>query len=302
MPKLIINTAGTWKPLQPGDKVDIIAPASIGSQQDLPQIEAFLKNWGLIPQIPDRIFGEDLLCANTDPIRLAQLKEALYDSDSKAIWCLRGGYGCARLIPDLLSAPRPEAFKYFIGFSDATALHLLFDSIWNWPTIHGPGARQVGNRAIDDASISIIHDFLLGRSSEIVYDTLEAINSKAASTAEINASIIGGNLCLLECSLGTPWQIKPKGKILLIEELNERAYKVDRSLEHLLQSNIIHDAAAIIFGDFLFSDTEETQKINAVLHRFAENSPIPAYQLPGVGHGPQNFTIPLRVPSRIVSA
>src|SRR5579872_3836083 len=132
-----------WVPLKAGDTVDLIAPASALSQEDIRAVEDKLRAWGLIPRCSPQVLGQDILCANTDAERLRQLTEALYSETSSAVWCLRGGYGCTRLLPSLSKLTPPTRSKLFMGFSDITALHIFLQQAWGWSTVHTPSARQV---------------------------------------------------------------------------------------------------------------------------------------------------------------
>ena len=127
----------------------LIAPSAKGLiNNDLQKIQDFLSTWKLKSHIADDIYGNDLLCANTDEKRFEQLKRALFNRESKAVWCLRGGYGAAKLLPALKAIKSPEQIKLFIGFSDITALHIFLQQEWEWQTLHGPSARQVAQAEI----------------------------------------------------------------------------------------------------------------------------------------------------------
>ena len=112
-------------PLKLGDVVDIIAPASRCAQSVVDDLISLLTSWGLKPHVPELLFSDDLLCANSDTARFSQLEIALTNNKSKAVICVRGGYGSLRLIPQLLDIPSPQIAKWFIGMSDVTALHLF---------------------------------------------------------------------------------------------------------------------------------------------------------------------------------
>lgn len=117
--------------LKPGDSIEIIAPASRCTDKRLHELKELLQSWKLNCIIDKNIFGDDLLCANTDEIRFNLLKNALLREDTKAVICARGGYGSMRLIPDLSMITPPELEKLFIGMSDITALSLFFERHWH---------------------------------------------------------------------------------------------------------------------------------------------------------------------------
>ena len=132
----------SWSYVQKNDIVDIIAPASNSPFHKLEEGISWVESAGLIPRVPGDIIKTDVFFAAPLEIQLEHLKRALY-SDSKAIWCLRGGYGSMRLVPHLLKLRPPRKPKLLIGFSDITSLHLFFNQHWKWPTIHGRTISQM---------------------------------------------------------------------------------------------------------------------------------------------------------------
>ncbi|WP_218813732.1 S66 peptidase family protein [Rickettsiella endosymbiont of Dermanyssus gallinae] len=282
-----------YKLLTPGATVDIIAPAGGCAPESLAQIKTLLKNWQLTPRISPELLGEDLLCANTDENRFKHLQEALFNAESSAVWCVRGGYGCTRLIPELFKLKTPKTNKLFIGFSDITTLHLFLQQQWHWQTLHGPSANQVAHDRIDTASIQEFKKLIFGELSQLVF-SLVPLNPKQNHATLIKAPITGGTLTLIQTSLSTPWQIDTKDKILFLEEVNESAYRIDRMLQHLQHSGILQHVKAILLGDFIApQDSKDATLIQAVLARFANEQRVPVLHIPGIGHGETNRSLPL---------
>lgn len=275
--------------LNPGDSVELIAPASRCSDKHLNDIKELLTSWGLDCIVADDIFGVDLLCANSDAHRFNSLKKALQNPKTKAIICARGGYGSMRLIPDLAKIQPTQSAKLFVGMSDITALNLYFQQEWKWPTIHGALALD----KFSAESISKHKSFLFGE-NELVEFIGIPMNALAAKNHAVETTITGGNLCLVQTSIGTVWQMQGQNKIIFLEEVSERGYRVDRMLEHLRQVGIFKDAAAIVFGDFLEGkEPDGSSLVNPVLERFAKSCEIPVVRIAGVGHGHTNFPLPL---------
>lgn len=282
--------------LKPGDSVEIIAPASRCTDQRLAEMKALLESWQLNCIIADDIFGKDLLCANTDKIRFKHLKNALLNPETKAVICARGGYGSMRLIPQLTKVVPPETPKIFVGMSDITALQLFLQQNWQWPTIHGAPAGD----KFSPESIAAIKSLLFGDVNQVEFNGLEPLNQLAKNNQLIKSSVTGGNLCLVQAGIGTDWQMDGKDKIILLEEVGERAYRVDRMFEHLRQAKLFKDAAAILLGDYIDGqEPDGTSKIHSVLARFAEGCDIPVVQVKGIGHGNVNYPIPLGTPAQL---
>lgn len=286
-----------WQALKKNSVVDIIAPASgVANKTIIEKLKFFLESCQLTPRISADLFGPDLLCANNDEKRFQQLKDALLNSSSQAIWCLRGGYGCTRLIPYLLKLTPPEKCKLFIGFSDITGLHLFLQQKWHWQTLHGPTINQVTHHLIVQENIDELKEVIFGQLKRLNY-SLSSYHKPVNSSDLIQAPLTGGSLSLVQTSLGTDWQIETKDKILFLEDVNEVAYRIDRMLQHLQQSGIFTHVKAILFGDFTFSAKEEEKKIQAVLERFAQEQNFPVLHCPDIGHGKNNRCLPFGTPA-----
>jgi muramoyltetrapeptide carboxypeptidase len=287
-----------WQALKKNSIIDIIAPASgVSEVSTLEKLKNVLVSWQLIPRISPELFGPDLLCANTDEKRFQQLKDALFNPSSSAIWCLRGGYGCTRLIPSLLKLTAPEKCKLFIGFSDITALHLFLQQKWHWQTLHAPSLNQVVHNLIEPEYSDELKKIIFGQLKHLEYE-LKPYPNHHSSLDGIEAPITGGSLSLVQTSLGTDWQIETKNKILFLEDVNEFAYRIDRMLQHLQQSEILGHVKAILLGDFTFpAKIEEERKIQAVLERFAKKQNFPVLRCPDIGHGKKNRSLPFGTPA-----
>lgn len=279
-----------------GDLVDIIAPASRCSDDCLQSIVSLIESWGLRCRVPSNIFGKDILCANTDEMRFEQIKSAVFDPESKAIICVRGGYGSGRLIPKLMQLPKPTKAKILVGMSDITALHLFFHTYWNWASVHAGVAPD----RFSEASLDALKNILFQEKNPICF-IAKPLNLAAENHGKIHSSVIGGNLSILQTSMGTSWQLQARHKMVLIEEINERAYRVDRMLNHLYQASDLKNADAIIFGDFLGgNEPDGNNLISKVLMRFAAECPMPVIQIQDVGHGQNNFPLPFGTEAELI--
>lgn len=281
--------------LQPGDQVEIIAPASRFSDAQLLALHAILESWQLQCIIQDDIFGSDLLCAHSDTKRFEHLQKALCNPDTKAIFCGRGGYGSMRLIPALKACAPPKDCKLLIGMSDITALHLFLQQTWKWPTIHA----STNTENLSPESWQALHTILFESQSSLGSPVLP-MNKAAETCAMVQSTITGGNLTLVQSSIGTSWQMDARDKIILLEEINERAYKIDRILEQIKQASLFNEAKAILLGDFLGgNEPDGSCLIQPVLQHFADQTDIPVFKTIGVGHGSTNFPLVLGMPATL---
>jgi muramoyltetrapeptide carboxypeptidase len=276
--------------------ISLIAPSYSFPKEEAELSQNYLENLGMKVSMPMDLLGEDLLCANQDDRRLFHLQNALEDASVDIIWMLGGGYGLTRLMPNLLSMKKPDKEKLFIGFSDGTALHTFLNQSWNWTTLHGTGARQVALKRVGaqtiEATLRMVRE---GLETHYPYP-LKPLNEKAQKFGPLSGSVAGGNLCLLACSLGTPWQVNPSGKILFLEDVFERGYSIDRMLVHLKQAGVFENVKALILGDFTGGQEEDGRSLVwPVLDRFANTNEMPIFHLPGCGHGDENFPLPFNV-------
>jgi muramoyltetrapeptide carboxypeptidase len=150
-------------PVRKGDIVDVVAPASKCTPLELRRAIQEIKALGLKPRVPKNLFGKSELFSNSDDVRLKHLKDAIYARDSKLIWCVRGGYGAIRLMPQIEKWPRPKQAKIFLGFSDITTLHAHFNKRWKWPTLHGPLMDRLGRDAMSAGEKRALVGMIFGR-------------------------------------------------------------------------------------------------------------------------------------------
>ncbi|MBI1954692.1 MAG: LD-carboxypeptidase [Proteobacteria bacterium] len=279
--------------------IHLIAPSYRIPLEDLDITYQYLTNLGFHTKYPPNIFQEDVLCSNTDEKRWLYLKEALFDEETDMIWVVAGGYGATRLMPYLLRCPKPSKQKLFIGFSDSTCLHLFFNQMWGWPTIHGPTARQIAKQMVGNETIekmlSLLHS--LPEISLQISPAFFPLNTLAEQKKRIKGVVTGGNLCLIQTSIGTPWQLQGKDKWIFLEDVDERGYRIDRILTHLFQAGLFQDVKGVIFGGFTSGlESDGIDKIKPVLKRFSKEAPFPVFSLPKTGHGSENIPIPLGIP------
>jgi muramoyltetrapeptide carboxypeptidase len=282
-----------WESLKRGDIVDIVAPASHAPHEKLQEGVDWLNSLGLIPRMSPRLIDPDLFFSSDLAGQLTQLKEAIH-SDSKAIWCLRGGYGSMRLIPALMKLKAPKKPKLFVGFSDITSLHLFFNQRWNWPTIHGRTISQLSDK-VPSADREELKKIIFGKLKSKTFKQLLPLNAEASKPGVIKGSVTGGNLRILQSSLGTQWELKAKNKILFMEDIAERGYSIDRMLEQLFQARLIDKGLkGLVFGDFTEGrEKDGTDLTRVALARFAQRVNYPVFMGLPCGHGPEhNHALP----------
>lgn len=274
--------------LKPGDIIDIVAPGSSCSEEVFNQAVAWIKTQGFIPRFPKDILNPDIFISNSDEKRLKFLVDALKNKESKAVWCLRGGYGAIRLIPELLKIKSLPRKKIFIGYSDVTTLHLWLNLKMKWPTVHGPLLDRCGQNQLSEAHKNELLAVLTHDKKEIYFSGLKPLNAAALKVkSKLTAKIIGGNLTVFCSSLGTPLQPKiTKDHFLFFEDIGERGYRIDRMLHQLEQAGLFKKVKAILLGDFILGQESNGENhVWKTLDSFFQNIKIPVFSGLQAGHG-----------------
>ncbi len=287
------------QPVKAGDIVDVVAPASKCAPKELRKAIAAIRALGLKPRVPKDLFGRSELFSNSDSVRLKHLKAAVRARDSKLIWCVRGGYGAIRLMPQVEKWPRPKQAKVFLGFSDITTLHAHFNLKWNWPTLHGPLMDRLGRDAMSPAEKRELLNMLFGRKPSVEFSGLRPMNAAARKKKKIRGAVLGGNFTVLQSSLGTPSAFKPRRCILFLEDTGERPHRVDRMLSQAAQAGWFKDVRAVVFGYFQLNDAKDRRVLwSDVMDRFAKSVKVPVLRGLPVGHDPKKqFTLPFNTPA-----
>jgi len=274
--------------LKPGDRIRIVSPAGkVQKDKILPGIE-LLQDEGYEVLIGKHVFDKQFQYAGTDQQRASDMQEAINDQATKAIICARGGYGTIRIIEKLDFSEMLKNPKWLIGFSDVTVLHAVLNKL-GLASIHGsmPGFF-LENKKTTRSFLSLIEVLSSGRSQIEVAG--HQLNRKGISSGEL----VGGNLSLLYCLQGTPWQLDTSGKILMIEDVGEYLYHLDRMMQNLKMAGQLRNLAGMVVGGFTeMKDNESPFGKSAseiILEAVSDyNFPI-CFDFP-VGHIPKNLAV-----------
>lgn len=233
--------------LKKGDKVIIVAPAGKVNQDDLEYGMQILKSWGLIVELGDFVQGNDSYFAAPDQNRLLDFQNALNNDNYKAIFCARGGYGSVRIIEQIDWQPFINKPKWIIGYSDITLLLNKIQSL-NIPCIHGPMPTSFSKYKNNDCLYNLHKLLFEGHYTvQLPIENAVVINQ---NISQINAPITGGNLTLIQSSIGTTYAIETKNRILFLEDVDEYPYRIDRMLYQLYHSGYLTNVRGIILGNF----------------------------------------------------
>lgn len=277
--------------------IQVLAPAGGAVQERIAKLrELHYLN------VPENIIDATIpYHSKTDVTRFRFLQELLVDHRKNTIlWALRGGYGSARLIDELMKMSKPPQQILLIGYSDITVLHLFLSQQWKWQSIHGAMLNELLDTGKDPKNFEKISDLLSGKTTIAKLEALKPLNKLAKTSSKITGLLTGGNLTVVGTSLGTPWQIQADNKIVFLEDVDEDGYRVDRVLNHLKQAGVFKNVKAIVLGEFLASKTGTIEEINFALQRFADEVNIPVYKTNEFGHGTINYPLIYNAQSEIL--
>jgi muramoyltetrapeptide carboxypeptidase len=268
--------------LRPGDRVAVVAPAGPVPRDTFAAGHAILgARYHLVHS--ERIFERTGFLAGDDPARLAELQTALDDPSIKALICARGGYGLMRIVAHLRPPATP---KLIIGFSDVTVLH-AWSAHNDTISVHGPVVTQLGTlNMLDVESLFSLLE------SPAVPAPLDDLRTLVPGSAE--GPLIGGNLELVTSLQGTPFAPPLDGAILLIEEIGERPYRIDRALTQLALSGALKKIAGVVIGDLVSCSEKDGAGPSAeevVIERLSSLK-VPILADVPSGHGTRNRALP----------
>jgi len=279
-----------------GDRVAVVAPAGPVPEERLhPGIEV-LESWGLRVVVGAHSRGTHErfgYLSATDAHRAADLADAWCDPEVTAVFCARGGYGVQRMV-DLLDWPALARAgpRVLVGFSDVTALHQAFAARLGLSTIHGPAVSSLG--AGDDESRAHLRVMLFEPAEGT---TLTPTPATTLVPGRADGVLVGGNLALLAAEAGTSTWRPATGGIVVLEEIGESAYRLDRLLTQLLRAGWFDGVRGIALGDFTDCPSPEAVR-DLAMDRLAPLGVPMVSGLP-VGHERRNLAFPLGVPATL---
>ncbi len=283
-----------------GDCVGIIAPASPVKPADLEAGCERLRSAGYRPFYFDSIFERDLYFAGSVGRRVREMEEMFAREEVRAVVCARGGYGANYLLERLNWEKMKTHPKIFLGCSDVTTLLTYLCDALGWVTFHGPMAAGDWGRegGVDQASWQAA---LWGEKEwEVLRDADSGVSGLLEGSAE--GLLYGGCLSILVASLGTPYEIDTAGKILFLEDVGEKPYRIDRMLMQLKLAGKFSGVRGIVFGEMkdCWQNANQGYRLQDVVLRIVGGLGVPvAYGLRSGHVTAGNITLPFGVQSRL---
>lgn len=281
-------------PLSPGATVALVAPSGpLRDEADLTRALDATRAMGWTPVVGEHVRERLGYLAGSDAHRADDLNRFARDPEIDGIWCIRGGYGATRLLDAIDYDAWRRHPKTLIGYSDITALHAAVGRKAGLVTFHGPTARGATN----EHSLAFLRGAVTSRGCQYF------IEYPAATTlrpGRARGRLVGGNLAVLTAIVGTPYAPDFDGAILMLEDVNESVYRLDRMLTQLRLAGALDRLAGLVFGAFteIPPDTSnEDRPLDDLLAEFAQRAGVPCLSNFPMGHLDVQWTIPLGAPA-----
>ncbi|MHB1863439.1 MAG: S66 peptidase family protein [Gemmatimonadaceae bacterium] len=269
----------------------LVAPSGpLAGPADLDRAMANARTMGWEPVPGPSALARDGYFAGTDQQRVDDLNAALRDDTIEGIWCLRGGYGAMRLLEGLEYSALRRRPRAIMGYSDITALHSAVASRCEVVTFHAPVAR---------AELTPFSRDSLERAVVRGADSCgTAADARTLHPGRAHGRITGGNLALLAALAGTAFAPNYDRAIIVLEDVNEDVYRIERMLLTLRLGDAFSTCAGIVFGAFTNVPSERpdnggARSLDAVLREVADQLRVPCIAGAPIGHLADQWTVPL---------
>lgn len=294
--------------LRAGDTVGLVEPAGFTADSfDLALVMETVRAMGLVPKPAPHLLSRYGYLAGEDKVRAADLNAMFADDSVRAIFAVRGGWGCARILPYLDFAAIRANPKLLIGFSDITALHLAIAAKAGFTTIHGPNASSAWGKLSWDAFRAVAFDAStptfgtpIGTDDRLVQ---RSGRIRTFTPGKASGRLLGGNLTVLGALMGTPYLPDFDGAILFLEDVDEAEYRIDRMLTQLRLAGILGRVAGVVFGQCTDcrapAGTTNGFTLSQVLQQHLAPLGVPAFQGALFGHVADQYPLPVGVRAEI---
>lgn len=287
------------KALKEGSTIGLVAPSSpVRIERGVEKAVFALEKQGFKVVKGESCDRKNGFLSGTDEVRARDINNMFKDSSIEGVFCIRGGYGTPRILDKLEYDAVKSNPKIFIGYSDITAIHIALNQKCDLVTFHGPMAASDMIDSFDEFSEDSYMKSVTSTEALGILRNPDGTDIKTLIPGKASGRIVGGNLSLIAATMGTPYEIDTKGKLLLIEDIGEYTYCVDRMLTQLRLSGKFEDCEGIILGDFkgcLPQYEGSDQTLMEVFNDIILETKKPTIYNFMTGHCTPKITIPLGV-------
>jgi muramoyltetrapeptide carboxypeptidase len=294
------------KALRPGDTVGLITPSTFMTDPDkLQLIGRTMEYFGLKPKFGANVRKKWGYAGGTIAERLADLHAMFADREVKGVLCIRGGYAAGHLLDGIDYDLIRRNPKVLVGYSDITALHLAIHKMTGLVTFHGPVTTSPFTEYTQACyKRALFEPKPLGTLSNPPDDVFRPRHPwRTVRPGRARGPLMGGNLSLIAATMGTPYEIDTRGKILFIEDVDEQVYSIDRMLTNLRLAGKLRNAAGIVWGecaecgpkDYKPSFGEGNFSLGEVVDHILGGAGVPVLSGLTIGHTADQLTLPYGV-------
>jgi muramoyltetrapeptide carboxypeptidase len=290
--------------LHKGDAIGIVVPAGPLNRERIDRALGRIRDCGFRIKTYSDIYRSRGYLAGDDATRAKEFMAAFADPETSAVWCARGGYGVMRMLHLVDFNVVRENTKIFVGFSDITALHIAIQKRIGLISFHGPNLQDGFGKPDDMPAASqtalwrlLMADQQASIGSGYIYDVgdVEPLSLRTIVSGCAVGELTGGNLAMLSGTMGTPDEVDTKDKILFLEDVSERLYRIDRYLTQLRLAGKFDSVAGVLLGSFSYDANDEAEKqsdIAAFLGEFFATMRSPVLAGFPAGHEKFNLALP----------
>ncbi|MFQ5851514.1 MAG: LD-carboxypeptidase [Candidatus Binatia bacterium] len=279
-------------PLKRGDKIGVVAPSgAVDGERLNAGISALLRK-GFRVELAEGIMERKGYLAGDKEKRAKVLEQFFIREDIRAIFCARGGFGSVQLLPLINVRTIRSHPKIFVGYSDVSVLLNWLVQRCGIVTFHGPMVAMEIARGLEGRTRDFFWGTLYGKSRQWQVQTAETVRP---GRGVVQAGMIGGCLSTIVTTLGTPYEVQTTGRILFLEDIGEKAYRIERMLTHLKMAGKLEGVAGVVFGQFTDCGVGEERDIADIIKELFQEVSYPVFLGLAAGHAEENLLLPFGV-------
>ncbi len=241
-------------PLKKGDLIAVVAPAGPVHEAAFAGGVKVLENLGFRVKVGRHVAEQLGYLAGPDEGRAEDLNEALHDTDVRGIVCARGGYGCGRILNLVDYAAMRANPRVFVGYSDVTALHCAFARQVGLVTFHGPMVESLGGGLTRLTLESFVRAVTSAEPLDVLPMPGDYAPPQVVGAGRATGPLTGGNLSIIASLMGTPYELDARGRVLMLEDVGEEPYRIDRTLRQLALAGKLEQATGLVLGEMINCD------------------------------------------------
>ena len=277
------------EPLKKGATIGVVAPAGCIDEESLKAGTESIRACGFKVELSENISGRKGYLAGSAEQRALDLETFFRRSDIDAIFCARGGFGAVQILP-FLKLQFARYSKIFVGYSDITILLNWLLQAHRMVTFHGPMVAMDFAKGLNESSCSHFWGMLTGEKTICTFNLGAVIRP-----GEAVAPMMGGCLSVLVTTLGTPYEIDTRGKLLFLEDVGEKPYRIERMLTQLKMAGKLDDLAGVVCGEFAGCEGEGSRDVRQIVAEMFCHADYPVVMGLAAGHGQENLLLPFGV-------